>query len=62
MAGLLYCKRTIWGYFVEIWTGDKLYVRKENGTYNESVQVVLPGFMDYPGCPCKHSSQSQILP
>ena len=27
VAGLLYCKRTIWGYFVEIWIGGKLYVR-----------------------------------
>ena len=52
VAGLLYCKRTIWGYFVEIWTGDKLYVRTENGTYNESAQEwFFPGSWIIPGAP-----------
>ena len=33
VAGLLYTKRTIWGYFLEVWVGDRLYVRTENGVY-----------------------------
>ena len=52
VAGLLYCKRTIWGYFIEIWIGDKLYVRTENGAYNESTpEWFFPGSWIIPGAP-----------
>ncbi len=51
-GGLLYCKNIIWGYFIEAWTGDKLYVRTEYGTYNESAQEwFFPGSWITPGAP-----------
>ena len=57
VAGLLYCKKTIWGYFLEVWIGDRLYVRTENGVYyDESTTSTtpewhFPGSWIIPGAP-----------
>jgi hypothetical protein len=54
-AGLLYCKKTIWGYFIEVWIGDKLYVRTENGVYYDDESTTpewhFPGSWIIPGAP-----------
>ena len=54
VAGLLYCKRTIWGYFLEVWICDKLYVRTDNGVYIEestTPEWYFPGAWIIPGAP-----------
>ena len=54
VAGLLYCKKTIWGYFIEVWIGDKLCVRTENGVYHDESTTPewrFPGSWIIPGAP-----------
>ena len=54
VAGLLYCKKTIWGYSIEVWIGDKLCVRTENGVYHDESTTPewrFPGSWIIPGAP-----------
>lgn len=36
VRGLLNLKRTIWGYYIEVWAQDRIILRTEMGTYDEA--------------------------
>lgn len=44
VKGLLYSKKAIWGYFVEVHMADRLIIRTEMATYDDTFNV-----WDFPG-------------
>ena len=54
VAGLLYSKKTTWGYYVEVVMANRTILTTPMGTYDEQRQVWhFPGGWIIPGARCK---------